>query len=293
MAGGSRTEPVLITGCSSGIGRAAAASLHDAGLRVYATARRVDVLVGLASRGITTLALDVTDEQSMAQAVAAVEADAGSVGTLINNAGYGLYGPVEQIPMAEIRRQFETNFFGLVRLTQLVLPGMRRRRGGGRILNVSSMGGRATLPGGAFYHASKYAVEAFSDALRMEVAQFGIQVVLIEPGPVKTPWTDTAAGSLADAAGGSATDGGGGGDPYAAYKAAVGVSFGRTTSGFVARLGSDAQDIAKVISRAATARRPHTRYLINPVAKGVVALNQLLPGRVYDAVIRRQYGLPS
>jgi len=293
MAGGSRTEPVLITGCSSGIGRATAASLHDAGLRVYATARRVDALVGLASRGITTLALDVTDEQSMAQAVAAVEADAGSVGTLINNAGYGLYGPVEQIPMAEIRRQFETNFFGLVRLTQLVLPGMRRRRGGGRILNVSSMGGRATLPGGAFYHASKYAVEAFSDALRMEVAQFGIQVVLIEPGPVKTPWTDTAAGSLAEAAGGSAADGGGGGDPYAAYKAAVGVSFGRTTSGFVARLGSDAQDIAKVISRAATARRPHTRYLINPVAKGVVALNQLLPGRVYDAVIRRQYGLPS
>ena len=293
MAGGSRTEPVLITGCSSGIGRATAASLHDAGLRVYATARRVDALVGLASRGITTLALDVTDEQSMAQAVAAVEADAGSVGTLINNAGYGLYGPVEQIPMAEIRRQFETNFFGLVRLTQLVLPGMRRRRGGGRILNVSSMGGRATLPGGAFYHASKYAVEAFSDALRMEVAQFGIQVVLIEPGPVKTPWTDTAAGSLAEAAGGSAADGGGGGDPYAAYKAAVGVSFGRTTSGFVARLGSDAQDIAKVITRAATARRPHTRYLINPVAKGVVALNQLLPGRVYDAVIRRQYGLPS
>ena len=293
MAGGSRTEPVLITGCSSGIGRATAASLHDAGLRVYATARRVDALVGLASRGITTLALDVTDEQSMAQAVAAVEADAGSVGTLINNAGYGLYGPVEQIPMAEIRRQFETNFFGLVRLTQLVLPGMRRRRGGGRILNVSSMGGRATLPGGAFYHASKYAVEAFSDALRMEVAQFGIQVVLIEPGPVKTPWTDTAAGSLADAAGGSAADGGGGGDPYAAYKAAVGVSFGRTTSGFVARLGSDAQDIAKVITRAATARRPHTRYLINPVARGVVALNQLLPGRVYDAVIRRQYGLPS
>jgi NAD(P)-dependent dehydrogenase (short-subunit alcohol dehydrogenase family) len=293
MVGGSRREPILITGCSSGIGRAAAASLHDAGLRVYATARRVDALVGLASRGITTLALDVTDEESMTEAVAAVEADAGVVGTLINNAGYGLYGPVEQIPMAEVRRQFETNFFGLVRLTQLVLPGMRRRRGGGRILNVSSMGGRATLPGGAFYHASKYAVEAFSDALRMEVAQFGIDVVLIEPGPVKTPWTDIAAGSLVDAADGSGAGADGGDDPYAAYKAAVGVSFGRTTSGFVARLGSDAQDIAKVISRAVTARRPHTRYLINPVAKSVVTLNQLLPGRAYDAVIRRQYGLPG
>jgi NAD(P)-dependent dehydrogenase (short-subunit alcohol dehydrogenase family) len=286
MAGGARTDPVLITGCSSGIGRAAAVSLHHAGLRVYATARRLDTLADLASRGIATMALDVTDEASMTAAVAAVEADAGAVGTLINNAGYGLYGPVEQVPMAEIRRQFETNFFGLVRLTQLVLPGMRKHRGG-RILNVSSMGGRATLPGGAFYHASKYAVEAFSDALRMEVAQFGIGVVLIEPGPVKTPWNDTAAGSLGEAASGSGTD------PYAAYKAAVGVSFSRTASGPLARLGSDAQDIAKVITRAVTAQRPRTRYLINPVAKSVVTLNRLLPGRAYDAVIRRQYGLPG
>ena len=146
---------------------------------MYATARRLDTLADLASRGIATMALDVTDETSMTAAVAAVEADACAVGTLINNAGYGLYGPVEQVPMAEIRLQFETNFFGLVRLTSwscraCAAPGRPH-------LNVSSMGGRATLPGGAFYHASKYAVEAFSDALRMEVAQFGIEVVLIEP----------------------------------------------------------------------------------------------------------------
>src|SRR6516164_5053654 len=281
-----RTDPVLITGCSSGIGRAAALRLHDAGFTVYATARRTDALTDVASRGLRTVALDVTDENSMTQAVAAVEADAGPVGVLINNAGYGLYGPVEQVPMAEVRRQFETNFFGLVWLTQLVLPGMRHHRGG-RILNVSSMGGRATLPGGAFYHASKYAVEAFSDALRMEVAQFGIDVVLIEPGPVKTPWNDVAAASLATAGAGSGTD------PYAAYKAAVGVGFSRTASGPLARLGSDAQDIAKVITRAVTAQRPRTRYLINPVAKGVVTMNQLLPGREYDAVIRRQYRLPG
>ncbi|HYB86977.1 MAG TPA: oxidoreductase [Streptosporangiaceae bacterium] len=286
MVAGARTEPVLITGCSSGIGHAAAISLHQAGLRVYATARRVDSLADLAQRGIATLPLDVTDEKSMTDAVAAVQADAAAVGTLINNAGYGLYGPVEQVPMAEIRRQFETNFFGLVRLTQLVLPGMRRRRGG-RILNVSSMGGRATLPGGAFYHASKYAVEALSDALRMEVAQFGIEVVLIEPGPVKTPWNDVAAGSLGEAGGDPGTD------PYAAYKAAVGVSFTRATSGPLARLGSDAEDIAKVITRAVTAKRPRTRYLINPVAMSVVTMNRLLPGRAYDAVIRRQYGLPG
>ena len=180
---------VLITGCSSGIGQAAALALHEAGRTVVATARNPATLSGLASRGLRTLALDVTDEASMRAAVDA----AGPIDVLVNNAGYGLYGTVEQLPMAEIRRQFETNFFGLVRLTQLVLPGMRAA-GGGRILNVSSMGGRATLPGGAFYHASKYAVEALSDALRMEVARFGIHVVLIEPGPVRTPWNDVAAG---------------------------------------------------------------------------------------------------
>ena len=305
MIGGTRSVPVLITGCSSGIGRAAAISLHAAGLTVYATARQVDSLADLAGQGIHTLALDVTDEASMTDAVAAVEQEAGPVGVLVNNAGYGLYGPVEQLPMDEIRRQFETNFFGLVRLTQLVLPGMRRR-GRGRILNVSSMGGRITLPGGAFYHASKYAVEALSDALRMEVAQFGIDVVLIEPGPVKTPWNDVAAASLSAAAptgaGGGPSDSGSGdsgpdgpdahGDPYATYKAAVGASFGRTQAGLVGRLGSTSEDIAKVITQAVTARRPRSRYLINPVAKSLVAMNQVLPARAYDAVMRRQYGLP-
>ena len=306
MVGGTRSVPVLITGCSSGIGRAAAISLHAAGLTVYATARQVDSLAGLARQGIRTLALDVTDEASMTAAVAAIEDAAGPVGVLVNNAGYGLYGPVEQLPMDEIRRQFETNFFGLVRLTQLVLPGMRRR-GRGRILNVSSMGGRITLPGGAFYHASKYAVEGLSDALRMEVAQFGIDVVLIEPGPVKTPWNDVAAASLSSAAPASAEGGSGGGgpgegdrgaggsatdgDPYAAYKAAVGASFGRTQAGLVGRFGSTSEDIAKVITQAVTARRPRARYLINPVAKSLVAMNQVLPARAYDSVMRRQYGL--
>ena len=273
----------LITGCSSGIGRAAAVSLHNAGLTVYATARRVDSMTDLASQGIHTLALDVTDEASMTAAVAAVEAE-GQIDMLVNNAGYGLYGPVEQLPMDEIRRQFETNFFGLVRLTQLVLPGMRRR-GSGRILNVSSMGGRITLPGGAFYHASKYAVEALSDALRMEVAQFGIDVVLIEPGPVKTPWNDVAAASLP-------TGQAGNGDPYAAYKTAVGASFGRTQAGLLGRFGSTSEDIAKVITHAVTVQRPRARYLINPVAKSLVAMNRVLPARAYDSVLRRQYGLP-
>jgi NAD(P)-dependent dehydrogenase (short-subunit alcohol dehydrogenase family) len=164
------------------------------------------------------------------------------------------------------------------------------------------VGGRITLPGGAFYHASKYAVEALSDALRMEVAQFGIDVVLIEPGPVKTPWNDVAAASLSTStpadAGGDPGDGDSGpggsaadGDPYATYKAAVGASFGRTQAGLVGRFGSTSEDIAKVITQAVTARRPRARYLINPVAKSLVAMNQLLPARAYDSMMRRQYGL--
>ena len=298
MASTTRRDPVLITGCSSGIGRAAAISLNDAGFPVYATARNADALADLAGRGIHTLALDVTDETSMTRAVAAVEDAEGWTGVLINNAGYGLYGPVEQQPMTEVRRQFETNVFGPVRLIQLVLPGMRGR-GRGRILNVSSMGGRATLPGGAFYHASKYAIEAISDALRMEVAEFGIDVVLIEPGPVNTPWNDVAAASLSTAVpdAGPADPGAGDGsdreDPYAAFKAAVAASFVTAHNGPLARLGSTADDIATVITHAVTAQRPRTRYLINPVAKSVVTLNRLLPGRAYDAVVRRQYKLPG
>jgi len=279
---------VLITGCSSGIGQAAALALHEAGRTVVATARNPDTLSGLAGRGLRTLALDVTDESSMRAAVDA----AGPIDVLVNNAGYGLYGTVEQLPMAEIRRQFETNFFGLVRLTQLVLPGMRAA-GGGRILNVSSMGGRATLPGGAFYHASKYAVEALSDALRMEVARFGIDVVLIEPGPVRTPWNDVAAGSVAASAAGSNGNGNGNGaDPYAGFKDAVTAAFSTATDGPLARFSSSADDIAKVITRAVTARRPRTRYLINPVARTTVTLRRWLPDRAYDAVLRRQYHLP-
>lgn len=282
--------PILITGCSSGIGHAAAVALHDAGRKVYATARRLESISNLADRGIATLPLDVTDEESMIAAVRAVEDESGAVAVLINNAGYGLYGPVEQVPIDDVRRQFETNFFGLVRLTQLVLPGMRKAKAG-RILNVSSMGGRVTLPGGAFYHASKYAVEGLSDALRMELAQFGVDVVLIEPGPVRTPWNDIAAGSIAQS---DAATGGPSGDPdpYADYKQAVAKSFGSVGSGPMARLVSTADDIAEVITKAATTDRPRTRYLINAVAKSLVATRALLPDRLSDKVFALQYGLP-
>jgi short-subunit dehydrogenase len=147
------------------------------------------------------------------------------------------------------------------------------------------MGGVTTLPGGAFYHASKHAVESFSDALRIEVAPFGVQVVLIEPGPVRTPWNDTAADSIGAAV--STPE-----DPYAEFKAAVGASFSQVTGGRLTRLVSTPEDVAEVIVRAVAVDRPHTRYLINPVGRAMVAMKRLLPDRVHDAVLRQQYHLP-
>ena len=161
-------DPVLVTGCSTGIGRAVAEELLRQGHTVWATARRPDTLADLADRGAHVTALDVTDEASMSAAVAEVEAAHGSVGTLVNNAGYGEYGAVEEVDLDKVRAMFETNVFGLARMCQLVLPGMRRA-GRGRIVNIGSMGGRFTFPLGGYYHATKYAVEALTDALRMEV----------------------------------------------------------------------------------------------------------------------------
>src|SRR3954464_13518946 len=191
-----KSRPVLITGCSTGIGRATAERLAGEGYNVHATARRPESIAELAGRGMKTHALDVTDESSMEAAFAEVEQD-GPVGALINNAGYSQSGAIETIPMSSVRRQFETNVFGLMRMCQLVLPGMRSA-GSGRIVNLSSMGGKLVFPGGGVYHATKHAVEALSDALRFEVAGFGVDVVVIEPGLTKTRFGETAAGSLAE-----------------------------------------------------------------------------------------------
>jgi len=204
------SKAVLITGCSTGIGRATALLLAERGYPVYATARRLDAIADLATKGCRTLQLDVCDEASMAAAVQTIEASEGAVGVLVNNAGYGLEGAFETTPMSEVRRQFETNVFGLIRLTQLVLPKMRAQRWG-RIVNLSSVGGKITLPGGAYYHATKHAVEAMSDALRFEVSGFGIDVVIIEPGAIKTSFGDTATASIAQHADG----------PYAAFNVQV------------------------------------------------------------------------
>ena len=176
------SKAVLITGLLDGHRSRDRERLAGAGHTVYATARRLESIADLEPRGCRLLACDVNDEASMAAAVRAVEEAEGAVGVLVNNAGYSQSGAVETVPMDQVRQQFETNVFGLVRMCQLVLPGMRRQ-GWGRIVNISSMGGKLTFPGGGLYHATKYAVEAISDALRFEVAGFGVEVVIDRAGP--------------------------------------------------------------------------------------------------------------
>jgi NAD(P)-dependent dehydrogenase (short-subunit alcohol dehydrogenase family) len=283
MAEASRA--VLVTGCSSGIGRATAERLASAGWPVYATARSLESISDLAGRGCRTLALDVTDEESMRAAVAAVEEAEGAVGVLVNNAGYSQSGALETLPMERLRAQFETNVFGLVRMCQLVLGGMRRQRWG-RIVNVSSMGGRLTFPGGGAYHATKHAVEALSDALRFEVRGFGIDVVVIEPGLIRTRFGETAAGSI-EAPEQSADD------PYASFNAAVGAATAGIYEGPLARLGGGPETVARAIERAISSRRPKTRYKVTPSARLALAQRRLLSDRAWDAMIRSQFPSPG
>jgi NAD(P)-dependent dehydrogenase (short-subunit alcohol dehydrogenase family) len=272
--------PVLITGCSTGIGRATAERLAQRGMTVYATARRLESVEDLKPSGCRTLALDVTDEASMQAAVAAIEQADGPVAALVNNAGYSQSGAVETIPMDELRRQFETNVFGLVRMCQLVLPGMRKA-GRGRIVNVSSMGGKLTFPGGGAYHGTKYAVEAISDALRFEVRGFGVHVSIIEPGLIKTSFGDTAHGSVPQQDG-----------PYAEFNAAVAKLTAEVYEGPLSKLGAGPEAVAKAIEKAITARKPRTRYPVTASARLMIANHALLPDRGWDAVVRSTYPRP-
>jgi NAD(P)-dependent dehydrogenase (short-subunit alcohol dehydrogenase family) len=271
------SKAVLITGCSTGIGRAAAARLARAGHTVYASARQPGSLDELVALGCRPLALDVCDEASMRAAVAEVERREGAVGVLVNNAGYGSEGPLEEIPLGEVRRQFETNLFGPIQLTQLVLPGMRRQRWG-RIVNLSSMGGRLTLPGGGVYHATKYALEALSDALRFEVRGFGIDVVVIEPGAIKTRFGDTALARIRAL--------GGEDSPYAGFRGALAEQIRGIYEGPMAVFAGAPDDVARAIERAITARRPPTRVPVTLGARVLMGLRRWLPDRAFDAMLR-------
>jgi NAD(P)-dependent dehydrogenase (short-subunit alcohol dehydrogenase family) len=274
----------LITGCSSGIGRATAEHLARKDWTVYATARNVEAIASLGERGCRLLPLDVTDEESMRSAVEEVERAEGAVGVLINNAGYSQSGAIEEGSMQKVRRQFETNVFGLARMCQLVLPGMRRQ-GFGRIVNLSSMGGKLTFPGGGYYHASKHAVEAISDALRFEVRGFGVDVVVIEPGLIRTGFAETAVDSMGE----EASSG-----PYAGFDAGVArATRDNYERGPLARLGGGPETVAETIERAISAARPRARYTVTPSAKLLISARRLLPDRAWDGLVGFFYPRPG
>jgi NAD(P)-dependent dehydrogenase (short-subunit alcohol dehydrogenase family) len=276
---------VLVTGCSSGIGRATAKRCAQRGHVVYASARKLDSIADLESDGCRLLALDVTDEASMSEAVRAVEAEHGAVGALVNNAGYSQSGAVESVPLDEVRRQFETNVFGLVRMCQLVLPAMRAQHAG-RIVNVSSMGGTLVFPGGGIYHATKFAVEAISDALRFEVSGFGIEVVVVQPGAIRTHFADAVSTALPQ------TESGG---PYASFNAAVEQSTHNAyeKGSFVGRLGGEPEVVAKVIERAITAKSPKTRYRVTPSARLLMPQRRLMTDGMWDRLMGTQFPHPG
>lgn len=263
----------LVTGASSGIGKEIARQLADAGFTVYAAARRLDRMADLAQQGITPVALDLTADASIEACVQTVLARENRVDVLVNNAGYGAYGAVEDVPLPEARRQFDVNLFGMARLIQLVTPVMRAAHSG-KIVNISSMGGKIWTKFGGWYHAAKYAVEGLSDCLRLELQPFGIDVIVVEPGGIKTDWGILAAENL------KRTSSGG------AYAEAAALAADGMIKNYSGSMLSDPSLIARTVRRAVTARRPRTRYLVGFGAKPMVWTHKLLGDRVYDWVIR-------
>lgn len=269
----------LVTGASSGIGEATALKLKALGFTVYAAARRMERMRPLAEAGIHVLAMDVTDDASMQAGVAQIITKSGRIDVLINNAGYGSYGAVEDVSLAEARAQFDVNVFGAVRLTQLVLPHMRTQRKGS-IVNITSMGGKIHTPLGAWYHGTKFALEAISDCLRMEVHPFGIDVVVIEPGGIKTEWAGIAADKLHEVSGHGA---------YAGQAQAMAESMVGDAS---RKRQSPPELIADTIAKAVSAGRPKTRYAVGFGAKPMIFLRRLLSDRAFDGFMRMATGIP-
>jgi NAD(P)-dependent dehydrogenase (short-subunit alcohol dehydrogenase family) len=274
---GEVSRAVLVTGCSSGTGRATALALIRAGLPTWASARRLDALGDLEAAGCRIVQLDVTDEESRARAVRTVEAEDGAVGALVNNAGYAQAGPVEDVSLDLLRRQFETNVFGLVRMCQLVLPGMRAQRHG-TIVNMGSAAGLIAVPASSAYDMTKWSLEALSDALRCEVRRFGVRVVLLEPGGIATGFSAAQAASWPAAVA----------PPYQAFK--------RNHQERVAALTrpgergiSSPEDVASVVVKAITRPRPRARYKVGVAPRVMPRMYRWLPSWTWDAFMRRLF----
>lgn len=265
---------VLVTGASSGIGAATVLAFHERGWTVHAAARRIESMRGLASLGIHVHHLDVTDETSMTALASRIGDSHAPLDVLVNNAGIGVYGSVEEVPLSEARRQFEVNLFGLARLTQLFLPAMREA-GSGTIVNVSSIGGRVYTPMGAWYHASKHALEGWSDCLRLEVAPFGIRVVVIEPGAIETEFAEVAISPLLERSAGG---------PYATFAEKMAAATRRT---YLGRKASPPKLIGELIVRATEARHPKTRYPAGYLARPILWARLLLGDRGFDWMVRK------
>jgi NADP-dependent 3-hydroxy acid dehydrogenase YdfG len=264
---------ILLTGASSGIGYDTAVALAQQGHKVYAAARRVERMEPLRQYGIVPLKMDVTDEESMKTGVKTLWDAEGRIDVLINNAGYGYFGAVENVPMDDARNQLDVNVFGLARLCQLVLPTMRAQHSG-RIINTASVAGRSVFYYGGWYHVSKYAVESLSDAMRMELKPFGIDVVIIEPGAIKTNWGIIAADHLIESSKGTA------------YEQTGTMMANNLRNMYLSNTISDPAVVRKAIVRAVNARRPCTRYRIGRMANAIVFFHWLLPTRWWDAFLR-------
>ncbi|MCK9159817.1 MAG: oxidoreductase [Bacteroidaceae bacterium] len=264
----------LITGASSGIGKETALELIKDGFHVYGAARRVEKMEELSKQGIQILPLDVTDEESMTRCVKTILEKEGQIDILINNAGYGSYGAIEDVPICEARHQLDVNLFGLARMTQLVLPPMRAHHYG-KIVNISSMAGKIHTPYGAWYHATKFAVEGFSDCLRMEVAPFGIDVILIEPGGIKTDWGLIAAENLKKTS------------THGAYADSATRVAGQMTKLYSGDKLTSPSIIAQTIREAVNAGKPRTRYAVGYMAKPSIFLRRILSDRCFDKIIRK------
>ena len=273
----STTPVAIVTGASSGIGKSVARQLLEKGYRVHAAARRTDAMADLAALGARVHFLDLTKPESIETFVAEVLAEGDRIDVLVNNAGYGFYGAVEEIPMSEARAQMDVNVFGLAHAIQLVLPSMRRRSAG-RILNITSIGGKIWSPLGAWYHASKFAVEGFSDCLRNELRPFGIDVVLIEPAGTATEWTGVALDNARKVSGSG---------PYAPI-------LDGAASLFESERGQQTADgCARVIVHAATVANPKARYATSRAAHVILFLRWFLPDAAFDGLLGRVVKMPK